>query len=101
MRESEHDRHDKPGASERRHRPVFPGFADMAERRRALAGRLVEERIAQGLTQTELAARMGTSQSAVARIESGESDIRLSTLERYAAALEVSLELRLQEGGGR
>jgi transcriptional regulator with XRE-family HTH domain len=30
---------------------------------------------------------MGTSQSAVARLESGELDVRLSTLERYAAAL--------------
>jgi len=39
------------------------------------------------LSQTEIAARMGTSQSAVARLESGELDVRLSTLERYAAAL--------------
>jgi predicted transcriptional regulator len=30
---------------------------------------------------------MGTSQSAVARLESGELDARLSTVERYAAAL--------------
>ena len=30
---------------------------------------------------------MGTSQSAVARLETGEVDIRLSTLERYAAAV--------------
>jgi predicted transcriptional regulator len=30
---------------------------------------------------------MGTTQSAVARLESGELDARLSTLERYAAAL--------------
>ena len=39
------------------------------------------------LSQTEIAARMGTSQSAVARLESGDLDARLSTLERYAAAL--------------
>jgi predicted transcriptional regulator len=30
---------------------------------------------------------MGTSQSAVARLESGELDARMSTLERYAAAV--------------
>ena len=30
---------------------------------------------------------MGTSQSAVARLEHGDVDVRLSTLERYAAAL--------------
>jgi transcriptional regulator with XRE-family HTH domain len=56
-------------------------------RRQALLDRLVAARREAGLTQTELAARMGTSQSAVARLESGDLDARLSTLERYAAAL--------------
>jgi transcriptional regulator with XRE-family HTH domain len=60
---------------------VFPGF-------RELVDRLVRERQALGLSQTEVAARMGTSQSAVARLERGDADVRLSTLERYAAALE-------------
>ncbi|HET9093291.1 MAG TPA: helix-turn-helix transcriptional regulator [Acidimicrobiales bacterium] len=80
---------------ERRHEPVFPGFKQIADRRREFVGRLVQQRMALGLTQTEVAARMGTSQSAVARLESGEADVRVSTLERYAAALEASLELRL------
>lgn len=48
-----------------------------------------------GLSQTEVAARMGTSQSAVARLESGGSDARLSTLERYAEALGVELHWRV------
>jgi transcriptional regulator with XRE-family HTH domain len=56
-------------------------------RRQALLDRLVAARREAGLTQTELAARMGTSQSAVARLENGDLDARLSTLERYAAAL--------------
>ena len=38
---------------------------------------------------------MGTSQSAVARLESGDADLRLSTLERYAAALGQRLDWRL------
>jgi len=82
--------------SERRHDPVFPGFKEAAVRRRALAGTLTDERVALGLSQTEVAARMGTSQSAVARIESGDADVRLSTLERYAAALGRRLDVRLQ-----
>ncbi len=39
---------------------------------------------------------MGTSQSAVARLESGDADVRLSTLERYVAALGQQLDWRLQ-----
>ena len=69
----------------------------MAKRRRALTEALIARRIELGLSQTELAARMKTSQSAVARIEAGEGDIRLSTLERYAAALGQTLDWRLQD----
>jgi predicted transcriptional regulator len=39
------------------------------------------------LTQAQVAARMKTSQPVVARIESGEVDTKLSTLEAYAAAI--------------
>ena len=83
--------------SDRRHEPVFPGFEAIAEQRRALAAELVGRRQALGLSQTEVAARMGTSQSAVARLESGQADVRLSTLERYAAALGHHLDVRLKE----
>ena len=65
----------------------FPGFDDLASRRKELAGELVSLRQSAGLSQTEVAARMGTSQSAVARLEAGTGDLRLSSLERYAAAL--------------
>jgi transcriptional regulator with XRE-family HTH domain len=72
--------------------PVLPGFREMALRRMAeqragLVRELVAQRLTAGLSQTEVAARMGTSQSAVARLESGATDIRTSTLERYAAAV--------------
>jgi ribosome-binding protein aMBF1 (putative translation factor) len=76
--------------------PVMPGFremalrhqaAQMAEDRGRLVRELAEQRQAAGLSQTEVAALMGTSQSAVARLESGVGDVRASTLERYAAAV--------------
>jgi ribosome-binding protein aMBF1 (putative translation factor) len=91
--------------------PVMPGFREMALRRSADAqaaqaarmagerGRLLrelaEQRQASGLSQTEIAARMGTSQSAVARLESGTADVRASTLERYAAAVGSEITWKL------
>ena len=81
--------------SDRRHDRYLPGFAEMAQRRRALTDALVARRVDLGLSQTEVAARMGTSQSAVARLETGLADFRLSTLERYAAALGQVIDWRL------
>jgi transcriptional regulator with XRE-family HTH domain len=85
--------------------PLLPGFREMAvteRRRQALLAELVAQRRAAGLSQAEVADRMGTSQPAVARVEAGTGDVRLSTLERYAAAvgrrLEVRLELPEEEG---
>jgi hypothetical protein len=43
---------------------------------------------------------MGTSQSAVARLEAGQGDVRLSSLERYASAVDQVLDWRLGEPGG-
>jgi len=77
---------------------VFPGFRQMAERRHSLSGQLVSIRRELGLSQTEVAVRMGTSQSAVARFEAGDLDVRLSTVERYATALGGTLEWRIERG---
>ena len=82
---------------ERRHDPVFPGFREMAERRQALTEELVELRHGLGLSQTQVAARMGTSQSAVARLETGTADVLVSTVERYASALGRRLDWKLEE----
>ena len=86
--------------------PLLPGFREMAlrrmaEERRRLVTDLTAERQAARLSQTEVAARMGTSQSAVARLESGEADTRASTLERYAAAIGCQITWRLQDPAGR
>lgn len=88
--------------SGRRHERFLPGFADMARRRRqGLTEALVARRLELGLSQTEVAARMGTSQSAVARLEAGSGDVRLSSLERYAAAVDQVLDWRLGQPGER
>src|ERR1700728_1593276 len=82
--------------------PLLPGFREMALRRmaderRRLMTDLAAVRQAARLSQTEVAARMGTSQSAVARLESGEADARASTLERYAAAIGRQITWRIHD----
>jgi len=89
-----------PVGGARRHDPVLPGFREMAVRRRALSEDLLARRVALGLSQTEVAARMGTSQSAVARVEAGSSDVRLSTIERYAAAVGHVLRWSFEDPAG-
>src|SRR5579859_6242429 len=88
--------------------PLLPGFREMALRRmsaerRRLVAELAEQRRSAGLSQTEVAARMGTSQSAVARLETGGADVRVSTLERYAAAIgsQLAWQAQAQAGAGQ
>lgn len=67
--------------------PDFPKLLEAAVRRRELVALLAAKRADLGLSQELVAARMGTSQPAIARLEAGEVDAKLSTLERFAAAL--------------
>lgn len=80
---------------------VEPGYAADPERRARVeqgaremiaAARLVELRTAAGLTQAQLAQRLGVSQENVSRIERAE-DTQLSTMRRYVEALGGTLEL--------
>ena len=62
-----------------------------------LARALIDARSRAGLSQSDVAARMGTSQPAVARLESGRKPT-LKALERYAAAVGMKVEVRLVPG---
>lgn len=57
----------------------------------------LEARAAASLTQTQVAKRIGTTQSAIARLESGKGKHlpSLATLQKYAQVLGCRLELRL------
>lgn len=54
---------------------------------------LRDSRIAAGLTQQELAERLGTSQSQIARLERTDANPRLETLERAIAATGHKLQM--------
>lgn len=61
----------------------------------ALASQLIEARKRAHLTQEEVARRMSTTQSVVARLESGCPFPSLRSLKRYAQAVNSHLEIRL------
>jgi ribosome-binding protein aMBF1 (putative translation factor) len=68
---------------------------DALEQEFAIASELIRARARAGLSQAELAARMGTSQSAIARLESGRTLPSAKTLIRFAEATGSKVELRL------
>jgi ribosome-binding protein aMBF1 (putative translation factor) len=78
-----------------RRNPAFPDLVAEATRRRELAHRLAKQRKASGLSQTLVAARMGTAASVVSKLESG-GDVKLSTLQRYCAAVGGDLSFAFQ-----
>jgi ribosome-binding protein aMBF1 (putative translation factor) len=75
--------------------PAFLAMVDDAYERRALLRKIAEARKAAKLTRTVVAARMGTSEAAVARLESAAVDPKASTIERFAAAVGKRLHWEL------
>lgn len=57
---------------------------------------LLSARCRAGLTQAQLAERMGTTQSVIARLEGGHTTPSLSTLSRYAEATGSRLRVALE-----
>jgi ribosome-binding protein aMBF1 (putative translation factor) len=61
-----------------------------------IADQVASNRRARGLSQAELAALCGTTQSAIARLESGGRPPRIDTLLRIANALDCELVVELR-----
>lgn len=74
--------------------PEFQKEYDALRPEFRLARELIEARTAAGLSQREVAHRMGTRQPAIARMESGRRS-SLRSLERYAEAVGRKLEIHL------
>ena len=72
------------------------GYKEAFEESRAefeLARQLIETRIKSGLSQEQLANKMGTSQSTIARLESGASMPSMRTLTKFAEATNSQLQI--------
>lgn len=76
--------------------PEFAGMVQAALDRRQIMRALVAERQRLQISQQAVARSMKTSQPAVARLESGEVDVRLSTLDRYATSVGQRLSYQLR-----
>ena len=73
-----------------------PGYDEAFEVSRMefeLARQLIETRVKSGLSQGELATKMGTSQSTIARLESGASMPSMRTLAKFAQATNSQLQI--------
>ena len=66
----------------------------------AIAQQVTDRRGDLGLSQAQLAALCGTTQSAIARLEKGGRPPRIDTLVRLAAALDCDLEVELRPRTG-
>ena len=80
--------------------PNFRKEYEALEGEFALAKEIIELRIKNKLTQKQLAQQIGTSQPAIARIESGSyRNVSLSFLRRIADALGAVTEIHLRKKG--
>lgn len=98
-------RADAAGATsaEARGRRAARSLAYRAEQRRLaqfeeIARLVIKHRASLGLSQQELARRVGTSHSAISRIESGRHKTSVRTLQRVAEALGLRLVLGFERG---
>ncbi|MGV8937218.1 MAG: helix-turn-helix domain-containing protein [Allorhizobium sp.] len=75
--------------------PEFRAEYAKADADYSLIETLIRARTDANLTQADIAKRIGTTQSAIARLESGNISPSLSTLSRYAAATGRKLQIQL------
>jgi DNA-binding XRE family transcriptional regulator len=79
--------------------PEFLAAYDALEDEFALASALIRARGDADMTQEQVAAAMGTTQAAVARLESGRSKPSTRTLERFAKATHTRLRIIFEPEG--
>lgn len=75
--------------------PKFKQAYDALQPKYDLIRAILDARIKRGVTQKELARRAGTTQSAIARFESGAGNPTLDFLSKVSAAVGARLEVRI------
>lgn len=80
--------------------PVYREAYESLESEFELVNALLQARARAGISQAEVASRMGTTESTISRLESGRTKPSTRTLERYAQATGHRLHIRLEPTGG-
>jgi transcriptional regulator with XRE-family HTH domain len=76
--------------------PAYKAAYDDLEAEFALAQAIAEARSRAGLTQAEVAQRMHTTQSNIARLEAGRTSPSTRTLEKFAEAVGAKLKISFE-----
>jgi len=73
--------------------PVFKKYYDEYGKQLEIAYQVLQLRKREGLSQVELAKKIGTKQTSIARLESGQQNFTIDTLQKLAKALRRNLKI--------
>ena len=71
--------------------------SELVSARQRIVSALTEARLAAGVSQQELANRIGTQKPNISRMESGQQNISLDTMLKYASALDLDVSIDLKD----
>ena len=74
--------------------PAFKAEFDRQQPEFAVINAIIDARVKRGVTQEELAQKIGTKQSVISRLENGRANPSVAFLKKLAQALNSHLEIR-------
>jgi transcriptional regulator with XRE-family HTH domain len=81
--------------------PSYRKAYEALEPEYALMAALIDARAKSGMTQAQLARKMKTTQSAIARLEGGKANPSMQTLQKLAVATGTKLKISFETSGKR
>lgn len=75
--------------------PEFKKEYDALELEYSIIEQIIKKRVEKGLTQKQLAQKVGTKQSAISRLEAGNTNPSIAFLEKVAKALNGKLQVSI------
>ncbi|HEX9817630.1 MAG TPA: helix-turn-helix transcriptional regulator [Patescibacteria group bacterium] len=76
--------------------PKFRAIHDALQPEYDLIRQMIDQRLAKNMTQADLARKIGTKQSAISRLESGDANPSFKFLKKVAKAFNAKLKISFQ-----